>query len=153
VEGTLAVARPAVNRPSRIGLSTACGQLCGQHVHPLPNHCGMSAAIARTALVHPVETLAQNFLRVQRAPPPCSTCPICLNLSARYRDRMSISRTRRRLAMLHTGHEASAAALDGVDDEAFAGACLANCYVLVAVLVAVRSGIAGPPQVAARSGR
>jgi hypothetical protein len=91
--------------------------------------------------------------RVQRAPPPCSTCPICLNLSARYRDRMSISRTRRRLAMLHTGHEASAAALDGVDDEAFAGACLANCYVLVAVPVAVRSGIAGPPQVAARSGR
>ena len=60
MEGTLAVARPAVNRPSRIGLSTVCGQPCGQHVHPLPRDCGTSVAIARTSLVHPVETWTET---------------------------------------------------------------------------------------------
>ena len=35
-----------------------------------------------------------------------------------------------------------------MDKEAFAWACLADCYEVVADLVGVRSGIAGPPEVA-----
>jgi hypothetical protein len=53
----------------------------------------------------------------------------------------------RRLALVHAGHGASAAAPDGVDKAAFAWACLADCYEVVADLVEVGSGIAGPPQV------
>jgi len=50
--------------------------------------------------------------------------------------------------MVHAGHSASAAAPDGVDKDAFAWACLADCYEVAADLVGVVSGIAGPPQVA-----
>ena len=55
--------------------------------------------------------------------------------------------TPRRLALVHAGHSASAAAPDGVDKDAFAWACLADCYEVAADLVGVGSGIAGPPQV------
>jgi hypothetical protein len=54
----------------------------------------------------------------------------------------------RRLALVHAGHGAGAAAPAGVDKDAFAWACLADCYEVVADLVGVGSGIAGPPQVA-----
>ena len=56
--------------------------------------------------------------------------------------------TPRRLALVHAGHSASAAAPDGVDKDAFAWACLADCYEVAADLVGVGSGIAGPPEVA-----
>jgi hypothetical protein len=58
------------------------------------------------------------------------------------------SDTPRRLALVHAGHSASAAAPDGLDKDAFAWACLADCYEVAADLVGVASGIAGPPQVA-----
>jgi len=60
---------------------------------------------------------------------------------------MSRSPTRRRLVLVHAGHGASAAAPEGVGRETFAWACLADCYEVVADLVGVQSGIAGPPQV------
>ena len=50
--------------------------------------------------------------------------------------------------MVHARHSASAAAPDGVDKDAFAWACLADCYEVAADLVGVASGIVGPPQVA-----
>jgi hypothetical protein len=78
------------------------------------------------------------------------TCPTggLQNFSTRYRDPMSTSAAPRRLAVVHAGHGASAAAPDGVDRDAFAWACLADCYEVAADLVEVESGIAGPPQVA-----
>ena len=60
---------------------------------------------------------------------------------------MSTSGAPRRLALVHAGHNASAAAPDGVDKAAFALACLADSYEVAADLVGVESGIAGPPQV------
>jgi hypothetical protein len=56
--------------------------------------------------------------------------------------------TPRRLALVHAEYGAAAAAPAGVDKDAFAWACLADCYEVVADLVEVGSGIAGAPQVA-----
>jgi hypothetical protein len=61
---------------------------------------------------------------------------------------MPTSGAPRRLALVHAGYDASAAAPDGVDEAAFAWACLTDCYEVAADLVEVESGIAGPPQVA-----
>ena len=61
---------------------------------------------------------------------------------------MSPEGTPRRLALVHAGYGAAAAAPAGVDRDAFAWACLADCYEVAADLVEVGSGIAGPPQVA-----
>jgi hypothetical protein len=61
---------------------------------------------------------------------------------------VSTEGTPRRVALVHAGHNAAAAAPDGVDRGAFAWACLADCYEVVADLVEVGSGIAGPPEVA-----
>jgi hypothetical protein len=61
---------------------------------------------------------------------------------------MPTSAAPRRLAVVHAGYDASAAAPDGVDEAGFAWACLADCYEVAADLVEVESGIAGPPRVA-----
>jgi hypothetical protein len=56
--------------------------------------------------------------------------------------------TRRRVAVVLARYDASSAAPDGVDPEAFAAACLLDSYEVVADLIGVRSGIAGPASVA-----
>ena len=56
--------------------------------------------------------------------------------------------TRRRAAIVLSRYDASQAAPNGVDPEAFAAACLSDSYEVVADLIGVRSGIAGPASVA-----
>jgi hypothetical protein len=70
------------------------------------------------------------------------------NSSTRYVDPMPTEGAPRRLALVHAGHGAAAAAPAGIDKDAFAWACLADCYEAAADLVEVGSGIAGPPQMA-----
>jgi hypothetical protein len=55
---------------------------------------------------------------------------------------------RRRVAVVLARYDASSAAPDGVDPAAFAAACLLDSYEVVADLIGVRSGIAGPQSVA-----
>jgi hypothetical protein len=55
---------------------------------------------------------------------------------------------RRRAAVVLARYEASSAAPDGIDPARFAAACLLDCYEVVADLIGVNSGIAGPPSVA-----
>lgn len=55
---------------------------------------------------------------------------------------------RRRVAVVLARYDASSAAPDGIDPAAFAGACLLDSYEVVADLIGVTSGIAGPSSVA-----
>lgn len=55
---------------------------------------------------------------------------------------------RRRVAVVLARYDASSAAPDGIDPAAFAAACLLDSYEVVADLIGVTSGIAGPPSVA-----
>ena len=55
---------------------------------------------------------------------------------------------RRRVAVVLARYDASSAAPAGVASEAFAAACLLDSYEVVADLIGVRSGIAGPTEVA-----
>jgi hypothetical protein len=55
---------------------------------------------------------------------------------------------RRRVAVVLARYDASSAAPDGIDSAAFADACLLDSYEVVADLIGVTSGIAGPPKVA-----
>jgi hypothetical protein len=57
------------------------------------------------------------------------------------------SATRRRVAIVLARYDASSAAPEGIAPEAFAAACLLDCYEVVADLIEVTSGIAGPPSV------
>ena len=62
---------------------------------------------------------------------------------------MSTEQTaRRRVAIVLARYDASSAAPVGIDPAAFAGACLLDSYEVVADLIGVTSGIAGPPSVA-----
>jgi hypothetical protein len=54
----------------------------------------------------------------------------------------------RRVAIVLARYDARAAAPPGIDPTAFADACLADTYETLADLVEVRSGVAGPPEVA-----
>jgi hypothetical protein len=51
---------------------------------------------------------------------------------------------RRRVAIVLARYGASNAAPQGIDPDAFAAACLADSYEVVADLIGIRSGIAGP---------
>ena len=51
---------------------------------------------------------------------------------------------RRRVAVVLARYDASRAAPEGVDPAAFAAACLLDSYEVVADLIGVESGIAGP---------
>jgi hypothetical protein len=55
---------------------------------------------------------------------------------------------RRRVAVVLARYDASSAAPDGIDPAAFAATCLLDSYEVVADLIGVTSGIAGPPSVA-----
>ena len=55
---------------------------------------------------------------------------------------------RRRLALVLAAHSAEAAAPAGIEPAAFARACLADAYEVLADLTVVRSGIAGPDWIA-----
>jgi hypothetical protein len=55
---------------------------------------------------------------------------------------------RRRVAVVLARYDASSAAPDGIDPAALAAACLLDSYEVVADLIEVTSGIAGPPSVA-----
>ena len=55
---------------------------------------------------------------------------------------------RRRVAVVLARYEASRAAPEGIDSSAFAAACLLDSYEVVADLIGVASGIAGPGSVA-----
>lgn len=55
---------------------------------------------------------------------------------------------RRRVAIVLSRYDASQAAPNGLDPEAFAAACLCDSYEVLADLIGVRSGIAGPASVA-----
>jgi hypothetical protein len=55
---------------------------------------------------------------------------------------------RRRVAVVLARYDASAATPEGIDSEAFAAACLLDSYEVLADLIEVRSGIAGPTSVA-----
>jgi hypothetical protein len=55
---------------------------------------------------------------------------------------------RRRVAVVLARYDASRAAPEGMDPETFAAACLLDSYEVVADLIDVRSGIAGPGSVA-----
>jgi hypothetical protein len=55
---------------------------------------------------------------------------------------------RRRVAVVLARYDASAAAPQGIDPDAFAAACLLDSYEVVADLIGVRSAIAGPTSVA-----
>ncbi len=54
----------------------------------------------------------------------------------------------RRLAVVSAGHAATAATPPGIDPVAFAAACLADTYEVIADLIDVGSGIAGPDSAA-----
>jgi hypothetical protein len=56
--------------------------------------------------------------------------------------------SRRRAAVVLARYEASIAAPEGIDRASFAEACLLDCYEVVADLIGVKSGVAGPPSVA-----
>jgi Guanylyl transferase CofC like len=58
-----------------------------------------------------------------------------------------MSTDRRRLAVVLARHEARPGTPPGIDPDAFAGACLADSYEVVAGLTGVAAGIAGPPAV------
>jgi hypothetical protein len=58
------------------------------------------------------------------------------------------STARRRAALVLARYDATSAAPDGIAPETFAAACLLDSYEVVADLIDVRSGIAGPAQVA-----
>lgn len=53
----------------------------------------------------------------------------------------------RRLAVVSARYSAAAGTPPGIDPQAFAAACLADTYEVLADLVGVTSGIAGPPEV------
>ena len=55
---------------------------------------------------------------------------------------------RRRVAVVLARYDASSATPDGIDPNAFAAACLLDSYEVVADLIGVTSGIAGPPSAA-----
>lgn len=55
---------------------------------------------------------------------------------------------RRRVAVVLARYDASRAAPEGIDPSRFAAACLLDSYEVVADLIGVKSGIAGPPSVA-----
>jgi hypothetical protein len=55
---------------------------------------------------------------------------------------------RRRAAVVLARYGASSAAPEGIDPASFAAASLLDCYEVVADLIGVKSGIAGPPAVA-----
>jgi hypothetical protein len=55
---------------------------------------------------------------------------------------------RRRVAVVLARYDASRAAPEGIDPAAFAAACLLDSYEVVADLIGVESGIAGPTSVA-----
>ena len=55
---------------------------------------------------------------------------------------------RRRVAVVLARYDASRAAPEGVDQATFAAACLLDSYEVVADLIEVESGIAGPSSVA-----
>jgi hypothetical protein len=55
---------------------------------------------------------------------------------------------RRRAAVVLARYEASSAAPEGIDPASFAAASLLDCYEVVADLIGVKSGIAGPPSAA-----
>jgi hypothetical protein len=55
---------------------------------------------------------------------------------------------RRRAAVVLARYGASSAAPEGIDAASFAAACLIDSYEVVADLIGVKSGIAGPPSVA-----
>lgn len=55
---------------------------------------------------------------------------------------------RRRAALVLARYDATSAAPEGIAPETFAAACLLDSYEVVADLIGVRSGIAGPAQVA-----
>jgi hypothetical protein len=55
---------------------------------------------------------------------------------------------RRRAAVVLARYGASSAAPEGIDPASFAAASLLDCYEVVADLIGVKSGIAGPPSVA-----
>jgi hypothetical protein len=55
---------------------------------------------------------------------------------------------RRRVAVVLARYDASAATPEGIESEAFAAACLLDSYEVLADLIEVRSGIAGPTSVA-----
>jgi hypothetical protein len=55
---------------------------------------------------------------------------------------------RRRVAVVLARYDASAATPEGIDSDAFAAACLLDTYEVLADLIDVRSGIAGPTSVA-----
>ncbi len=57
------------------------------------------------------------------------------------------SGARRRVAIVLARYDASSATPDGIEPEAFAAACLLDSYEVVADLIEVTSGIAGPPSV------
>jgi hypothetical protein len=64
-------------------------------------------------------------------------------------DPMSTEQTaRRRVAIVLARYSGAAAAPEGVDPDAFAAACLLDSYEVMADLIGVRSGIAGPDGVA-----
>jgi hypothetical protein len=54
----------------------------------------------------------------------------------------------RRVAIVLARYDARGAAPPGVDPVRFAAACLADTYEAVSDLIEVRSGVAGPPEVA-----
>ena len=68
---------------------------------------------------------------------PMSTEPLSTELGAR-----------RRVAVVLARYDASAAAPADIDRDAFAAACLLDTYEVLADLIGVRSGIAGPAAVA-----
>ena len=55
---------------------------------------------------------------------------------------------RRRAAVVLARYDASSAAPEGIAPDAFAAACLLDSYEVLADLIGVRSGIAGPAEVA-----
>jgi hypothetical protein len=55
---------------------------------------------------------------------------------------------RRRVAIVLARYDASRAAPQGIDPDAFAAACLLDSYEVLADLIEIRSGIAGPDSVA-----
>jgi hypothetical protein len=60
---------------------------------------------------------------------------------------MSTESAPRRVALVLARHSAAPATPPGIDPDTFATACLADAYEVLADLIEVRSGIAGPPEV------
>lgn len=147
--GTLAVARPPVNRRSR----PHCPPNVDNHVDSM---CTRLVRVVELAWSHPLSGRSpcgnlfqrwstENSWRTERARSLQRSRVIP---ARRYGVLMPTEEPRRRLALVHAGHGAAGAAPVGVDKDAFAWACLADCYEVVADLVGVGSGIAGPPEVA-----